>query len=178
MKIRLTQHCQQRREHLPKEDPEVIRNAFRECIKDMDLESLGNNIYKLFHNYFCCIFRKKDDKYIIITIRGHKKLIEKSAQHKVKLKPANTAFLSTGGFIVRRTNYLGKVVKCGYVIDVGGTDMRLLQLHSNLKDKYDLSGVKSIPRTGLKFKEDYEIQELVTFNEFEKCWYLNTFDRI
>jgi hypothetical protein len=179
MKIILTKHCQQRREHYDKEDPEVIRNAFIECTKDIDLESLENNIYKLFHNYFCCIFRKNNaDKFTIITIRGHKKLLEKNAQHRVKLQLANAAFLSTGGFIIRRYNYLGKIVKCGYIIDIAGTDMRLLQLNSNLKDKYDMNSVKSIPKTGLKFKEDHEIQELVTFNEFEKCWYLNSFDRI
>lgn len=114
----------QRREHYDIEDPEVIKNVFTEIVKDIDLESLGINIYKLFHNYFCCIFRKKCDNYTIITIRGHKKLLNKNDIEKVKLKPANSAFKSTGGFIIRRTNYLGNVVKCGYIIDIAGKQIK------------------------------------------------------
>ena len=178
MKIILTKHCLQRREHYDIEDPEVIKNVFTEIVKDIDLESLGNNIYKLFHNYFCCIFKKKGDNYTIITIRGHKKLLNKNDMEKVKLKPANSAFKSTGEFIIRRTNYLGNVVKCGYIIDIAGTDKRLLVLNRDLHKKYNMSDATWIPKVGLKFDTDDEIHNLVTFNDSEQCYYLNKFNRI
>lgn len=178
MIIKLTKHCLQRREHYEKEDPELIKSVFIECLKDIDLQSLEDIKYKLFHNYFCCIFKKKDDVYTIITIRGHNKLLHKNDLLKVKIKPANAAFKITGGFIIRRINYLGNAVKCGYIIDIVGTEQKLLRLYSNLKDKYNMSDAQRVPRLGLKFTLDSEIKDLVKFNDSEQCYYLNRFDRI
>lgn len=178
MIIKLTKHCLQRREHYKKEDPEIIKYVFIEVAKNIDLDSLENNIYKLFHNYFCCIFRKKGDNYTIITIRGHNKLLHKNDTNKVKLRPANSAFKSTSGFIIRRYNYLDNVVKCGYIIDIAGTDQRLLVLNRDLHKKYNMSDATWVPKVGLKFDIDDEIHDLVNFNDSEQCYYLNKFDRI
>ncbi len=181
MKIILTKHCLQRREHYQVEDPRVVENAFKECLLDktsMYYCDLDDGKYKLYHNYFCCVFTKKSDKYTIITIRGHKKLLDKNDIQKVKLKLANSAFKSTGGFIIRRYNYIGNVVKCGYIINIVGTEQRLLVLNKNLHKKYNMSGATWVPKVGLKFSTDDEIMDLVTFNESEKCYYLNKFDRI
>ena len=178
MKIILTKHCLQRREHYQVEDPRVVENAFKECLLYKAHSDLDDGKYKLYHNYFCCVFMKKSDKYTIITIRGHKKLLDKNDIEKVKLKPANSAFKSTGGFIIRRYNYLGNVVKCGYIIDIAGADKRLLVLNRGLHKKYNMSDATWVPKVGLKFNTDDEIHDLVTFNDSEQCYYLNKFDRI
>lgn len=175
MKIHCTKHCLKRREHYEQEDPELVKSVFAELLKDKALE---NGLYKMSYKYFCCIFRKKKDTYTVVTIRGHKKLFEKNHLDKPKIRLANTAFHSTGGFIIRRKNFFGKTVKCGYIIDVSGTDYRLLVLYKDVPHKFDLSAVKHVPKVGLKFKDDSEILELVNFNEIEQCWYLNNFERI
>ena len=41
------------------------------------------------------------------------------------------------------------------------------------RDLYELT-----EKVGLKFSADDEIMDLVTFNESEKCYYLNKFDRM
>ena len=178
MKIILTKHCLQRREHYKKEDPEIIKYVFIEVTKNIDLDSLGNNVYKINYRSFCCVFQKSKDTYIIITIRGHNKLIQDNNLDKPRLNLASQAFKSTGGFIIRRTNYLGNVVKCGYIIDIAGTDKRLLVLNRDLHKKYNMSDTTWVPKVGLKFNTDDEIHDLVTFNNSEQCYYLNKFDRI
>ena len=178
MKIHLTKHSLQRRDHYDKEDPEVIKLVFTELLKDKELE---DGKYKMHFRYFCCIFKKNKELYTVITIRGHRKLLEKNHLDKPKIRLANSAFYSTGGtggFIIRRKNFLGNIVKCGYIIDIAGTYMRLLKLNNGVLKKYDLSGIKYIPKIGLKFKDDSEISEIVTFNQKEQCWYLNDFNRL
>lgn len=178
MIIKLTKHCLQRREHYEKEDPELIRNVFIEVTKNIDLESLEDKVHKINYRYFCCVFQKIDCTYVIITIRGHKKLIQDNNLDKPRLNLANPAFKSTGGFIIRRINYLGKIVKCGYVVNIAGTEQRLLCLNRNLHKKYNMSRAHRVPKIGLKFTLDTEIKDLVTFNDSEQCYYLNNFDRI
>ena len=178
MIIKLTKHCLQRREHYEKEVPELIKYIFSEVTKNIDLESLEDKVHKINYRSFCCVFQKDKDTYVIITIRGHKRLIQDNNLDKPRLNLANPAFKSTGGFIIRRTNYLGNIVKCGYVVNIAGTEQRLLVLNRNLHKKYNMSEAPWVPKVGLKFTLDTEIKDLVTFNDSEQCYYLNAFDRM
>jgi len=151
----ITNHATQRRPHYEKISRELLTEKIKILDSKFNFEKLDDGKYKMYYKNFCAIISKEKNKLILITIRG----IDRVDTHlnKIKMCLANRAF-NNGGSIVRRTNYKGKLVKCGYIIDIYGTDRKFLKLHRNLHKKLK---IRKVSNEGLEFTNLSEIEDLI-----------------
>ena len=171
----ITKHAQQRRQHHEITPKQTIIDFLNKLDKKIDFNTLKQNeISKITRKQFCVIIKREKDKFVIITIRGFKNIDLNTIQ--LYVVDGNTNVNNNIGTIVLRKNFKGKMVKCGRVGDIYGTDNeKLLVLSPGLKKKY--IGLE-FNRAGIKFFEDEEVKDLISFDSQQGLYILNEFEHV
>jgi hypothetical protein len=165
----------QRRPHHKITPKEELIDFLHKLDKKIDFNTLKNNeVSKITKGGFCAIIDKKNDKYVLITIRGYRNIDLDTI--KLYVVDSHTAVNGSFGTLVLRKNFKGKMVKCGYVGDIYGSDNeKLLCLSPKLKKKY--IGLE-FNRAGIKFVMNEEVENLITFDKQKGLYILNEFEHV
>ena len=159
MKIILTNHSKQRREHYEITPDEKIIPWIEYFNSLFDFKSREDAIYKIYYRGKAAVIKKEKNKLIVITIRG---FLDFSERKLYKLEIRNEDKIKNNK--IYRIDYLNKVVPCGFIEETTFT------LKGRLRYKYQMPN----------FSRKHTINELnnfVTFDKEKKKWMLNDFER-
>ena len=172
----ITKHAMQRRPHHKITPKQELIDFLVKLNHKVDFDTLADNkVSKITRKGFCAIIEKRKNKYTLITIRGYKKVDLDNID--LYITGSNTSLGGDKiGIVVCRYNFMGRLVKCGRVGNIYGTDNeKLLVLSPRLKKKYiDLE----YNRAGIKFFEDKEVANLVSFDKKKGFYLLNPFEHV
>ena len=159
MKIILTNHSKQRRKHYAiTPDGEII--PWIKYFDDIfDFNSREDAVYKVSYKQRVAIIKKENNKLIVITIRG---FTDFQKRDSYILEIRNEDIINKHK--IYRVNYLNEMVSCGFI------DGDTFTLKRNLEHKYQM------PYFSRKQTVD-DLSKFVSFNEKEKKWFLNEFER-
>ena len=174
MKLIVTKHAQQRRPHYKIISIDELKELMMKLIDHFDIENMKDEVYKIYKNEFAAVIKKEKNNFVLITVRFYQNLDKYLSNNQLKIHHSHQAFQSNeNSVIVRRYNFKGKPVKCGYVVPIYGSNDKLLVLKSGLKKKFGLE----FSGAGERFNDNEEIKHLVSYNEKDGYYWLNPFER-
>lgn len=174
LQYHITEHAQQRRDHYIRTPKKELIGMMKDLDKFLNFEDFDKGKYRLYYRGFNAIVVKENSKVILITVRGHHLIDSIEALARVRIAPATSAFKTGEGTRVERVNLAGRVVKCGYVVNIPDSEESLFVLKAQLRKKYIMP---YLSRTGLRFTEPSAIEPWVIFDDSRGVYVLKDFER-
>lgn len=168
MKIIITKHAIQRREHREPIDKAILVNLVKQLEKQFLLSTRENNKYKISHRNTVAIIQKTDVALILITAYCFEKYDYNIENIPLKISIAidKANRFKHNGILhkIFRINFLNNKIQCGIIADVTQSEnIKDIQQKGNFKYKIVIDS-----RLFRKFKDIPMENSYLYFNDFKE----------
>lgn len=173
LKIIITKHAIQRREHQNPVDKNILINLVKQIDDKFNISEKENNKYKIGFRNTVAIIKKTDDALILVTAYGFEKYDYKIDDINLKVSVAVSKEDrklnrdSNRGMIhkIYRTNFLNKRVECGVICAVKNSkNSKDIKQKDNFKYKLILDWKLFLKFQNIPMMKHYHLY----FNDFEE----------